>query len=186
MNASVEPDFVEINLRDHVLYLHLNREERKNALNHGMYSRLAEAIENADEDPQIRVVLIYGTLLFHLLRFQQLFEDMHVMLQKEVIQRMTATPGNKTYGRLTVALAARCEVESLFNIGPGAFTPATAAVDADQLPFDAQKIYFWKLTGTGRQEAPFSRADIHLQRPVRMGKCSLEIVRIQPVFRDNA
>ena len=37
---------------------------------------------------------------------------------------MTASPGNKNYGRLTVALAARCKVESLFIIKPGAFTPA--------------------------------------------------------------
>jgi len=63
-------------------------------------------------------------LLFHILTQHHLFTDMHVMLQKEVVQRMTATPGNKTYGRLTVALAARCKVESLFIIKPGAFTPA--------------------------------------------------------------
>jgi 16S rRNA (adenine1518-N6/adenine1519-N6)-dimethyltransferase len=63
-------------------------------------------------------------LLFHILAQHHLFSDVHVMLQKEVVQRMTATPGNKSYGRLTVALAARCKVESLFIIKPGAFTPA--------------------------------------------------------------
>jgi 16S rRNA (adenine1518-N6/adenine1519-N6)-dimethyltransferase len=63
-------------------------------------------------------------LLFHILDYYQLFRDIHVMLQKEVVQRMTAPPGSKTYGRLTVALAARCHVESLFIIGPGAFRPA--------------------------------------------------------------
>jgi 16S rRNA (adenine1518-N6/adenine1519-N6)-dimethyltransferase len=63
-------------------------------------------------------------LLFHILAQHHLFSDVHVMLQKEVVQRMTATPGNKSYGRLTVALAARCQVESLFIIKPGAFTPA--------------------------------------------------------------
>ncbi len=63
-------------------------------------------------------------LLFHFLEQIELFIDMHVMLQKEVVQRMTAEPGNKNYGRLTVALAAHCEVESLFVIKPGAFTPA--------------------------------------------------------------
>jgi 16S rRNA (adenine1518-N6/adenine1519-N6)-dimethyltransferase len=63
-------------------------------------------------------------LLFHILTQHHLFTDVHVMLQKEVVQRMTATPGNKNYGRLTVALAARCKVESLFIIKPGAFTPA--------------------------------------------------------------
>jgi 16S rRNA (adenine1518-N6/adenine1519-N6)-dimethyltransferase len=63
-------------------------------------------------------------LLFHVLEHYRLFIDAHVMLQKEVVQRMTATPGSKSYGRLTVALAARCHVESLFIIKPGAFNPA--------------------------------------------------------------
>ena len=63
-------------------------------------------------------------LLFHLLTQHHLFADLHVMLQKEVVDRMTARPGSKSYGRLTVALAVRCEVQSLFNIGSGAFKPA--------------------------------------------------------------
>jgi 16S rRNA (adenine1518-N6/adenine1519-N6)-dimethyltransferase len=63
-------------------------------------------------------------LLFHILDYAGLFQDIHVMLQKEVVQRMTAGPDNKSYGRLTVALAARCQVESLFFIRPGSFTPA--------------------------------------------------------------
>lgn len=63
-------------------------------------------------------------LLFHILASHALFSDVHVMLQKEVVHRMTAQPGNKNYGRLTVALAAYCKVESLFIIRPGAFTPA--------------------------------------------------------------
>jgi 16S rRNA (adenine1518-N6/adenine1519-N6)-dimethyltransferase len=63
-------------------------------------------------------------LLFHVLDYYRLFRDMHVMLQKEVVQRMTAEPGGKEYGRLTVALAARCQVEALFVIRPGSFQPA--------------------------------------------------------------
>ena len=66
---------------------------------------------------------ISSPLLFHILTYGQLFRDVHVMLQKEVVARMTATPGNKIYGRLTVALAARCQVESLFDIKPGSFRP---------------------------------------------------------------
>ena len=62
-------------------------------------------------------------LLFHFLETAQLFQDMHVMLQKEVIERMVAVPGSKQYGRLTVMLAARCEVEQLFNIKPNSFIP---------------------------------------------------------------
>jgi 16S rRNA (adenine1518-N6/adenine1519-N6)-dimethyltransferase len=49
---------------------------------------------------------------------------MHVMLQKEVVTRMTAGPGSKDYGRLTVMLAAWADIERCFDIGPGAFAPA--------------------------------------------------------------
>ena len=66
---------------------------------------------------------ISSPLLFYLLDSSHLFEDIHVMLQKEVVDRITAPPGNRTYGRLTVALAARCQAEKLFEIQPGAFSP---------------------------------------------------------------
>ena len=66
---------------------------------------------------------ISSPLLFHLLDSSHLFEDIHVMLQKEVVDRITAPPGNRTYGRLTVALAARCKAEKLFEIQPGSFSP---------------------------------------------------------------
>lgn len=82
----------------------------------------------ADADEPLRVVgnLPYNIstpLLFHLLRQAQYVKDMHFMLQKEVVDRMVAPPGSKTYGRLSVALQARCQVTSLFTIGPGAFKP---------------------------------------------------------------
>jgi 16S rRNA (adenine1518-N6/adenine1519-N6)-dimethyltransferase len=62
-------------------------------------------------------------LLFRLLAQRAAIADMHFMLQKEVVDRMTAQPDNKTYGRLTVMLAAVAEVERLFDVGPGAFQP---------------------------------------------------------------
>ncbi len=62
-------------------------------------------------------------LLFHFLDQADCIQDMHFMLQKEVVRRMAAKPGGKEYGRLTVMLASRCKVEPLFNIGPGAFRP---------------------------------------------------------------
>ena len=68
-------------------------------------------------------------LLFRFLDQSSLFRDAHVMLQKEVVERMAAAPGNKTYGRLSVSLAARCRVESLFIVRPGSFTP-TPRVDS--------------------------------------------------------
>ncbi|MET0069740.1 MAG: 16S rRNA (adenine(1518)-N(6)/adenine(1519)-N(6))-dimethyltransferase RsmA [Candidatus Thiodiazotropha sp.] len=62
-------------------------------------------------------------LLFHLLDQSARIRDMHFMLQKEVVERMGAEPGSKSYGRLTVMLQARAEVTPLFTIGPGAFRP---------------------------------------------------------------
>ncbi len=62
-------------------------------------------------------------LLFHLLASADRIQDMHFMLQKEVVDRMAARPGGKDYGRLTVMLAVACRVERLFKVGAGAFTP---------------------------------------------------------------
>ena len=62
-------------------------------------------------------------LLFHLLRFVDAIDDLHVMLQREVIDRMAAAPGTDDYGRLTVMLAPWLDVHKLFDVGPGAFKP---------------------------------------------------------------
>ncbi|MFP5507292.1 MAG: 16S rRNA (adenine(1518)-N(6)/adenine(1519)-N(6))-dimethyltransferase RsmA [Gammaproteobacteria bacterium] len=62
-------------------------------------------------------------LLFHLLDQADCIEDMHFMLQKEVVERMAAVPGSDAYGRLSVMLQYRCAVLPLFGIGPGAFRP---------------------------------------------------------------
>jgi len=62
-------------------------------------------------------------LLFHLLSFDTAIKDLHVMLQREVVERMTAPPGGKDYGRLTVMLALFAKSEACFDVGPGAFAP---------------------------------------------------------------
>jgi 16S rRNA (adenine1518-N6/adenine1519-N6)-dimethyltransferase len=62
-------------------------------------------------------------LLFRLLQFVPYIQDLHVMLQREVIDRMAAEPGSDDYGRLTVMLAPQLHIEKLFDVGPGAFRP---------------------------------------------------------------
>jgi 16S rRNA (adenine1518-N6/adenine1519-N6)-dimethyltransferase len=62
-------------------------------------------------------------MLFHLLSTPESIADLHVMLQKEVIERICAVPGTRDYGRLTVMLAAWVDTEHLFDVGPGAFQP---------------------------------------------------------------
>jgi len=62
-------------------------------------------------------------LLFHLLGFGAAIKDLHVMLQREVVERMTASPGGKDYGRLTVMLGLWAKSQVCFHVGPGAFSP---------------------------------------------------------------
>ena len=62
-------------------------------------------------------------LLFHLMDFTSHISDIHVMLQREVVDRIVAKPNNKTYGRLSVMLQYYCDVERLFLIPPGVFDP---------------------------------------------------------------
>jgi len=62
-------------------------------------------------------------LLFQLLKHAAAIEDLHIMLQKEVVARMAAQPDEEDYGRLTIMLAPWVTVEWLFDVGPGAFKP---------------------------------------------------------------
>ena len=62
-------------------------------------------------------------ILFHVMAHAEAVRDMHFMLQKEVVDRMAAPPGSKTYGRLSVMLQAVCRVTPLFDVPPDAFTP---------------------------------------------------------------
>ena len=62
-------------------------------------------------------------LLFHLARYADRVQDMHFMLQLEVVDRMVAAPSTADYGRLSVALQARFAMEKLFTVSKGAFRP---------------------------------------------------------------
>jgi len=62
-------------------------------------------------------------ILFHLLDAVDGVQDQHFMLQKEVVDRMAATPGGKDYGRLTVMLQWRYDIESVLDVPPEAFDP---------------------------------------------------------------
>lgn len=86
------------------------------------------ALRGSPGQPLLRVVgnLPYNIstpLLFRLIEARAHIADMHFMLQKEVVDRMAAGPGEEAYGRLSVMLAPWVSVEPLFDIGPGAFRP---------------------------------------------------------------
>jgi 16S rRNA (adenine1518-N6/adenine1519-N6)-dimethyltransferase len=86
-------------------------------------------------------------LIFHLLKQSASIIDMHFMLQKEVVERLAAPPGNRDYGRLSIMTQYFCQVEPLFEVPPGAFSPQPKVQSAvlrltphQTLPHAAQSI----------------------------------------------
>ncbi len=63
-------------------------------------------------------------LLFHFLAAAACVVDLHLLLQKEVVERMVAAPNRKIYGRLSVMVQTQCAADWLLTLKPGAFTPA--------------------------------------------------------------
>ncbi|MCW8827375.1 MAG: 16S rRNA (adenine(1518)-N(6)/adenine(1519)-N(6))-dimethyltransferase RsmA [Gammaproteobacteria bacterium] len=62
-------------------------------------------------------------ILFRLFEQRACIEDMHFMLQQEVVERIAAAPGNKSYGRLSIMAQYYCKAENLFHVSPEAFNP---------------------------------------------------------------
>lgn len=79
-------------------------------------------------------------ILFHLLGVCAQVQDQHFMLQKEVVDRMAAAPGSKDYGRLSVMLQWRYDIENVLDVPPEAFEPPprvdSAVVRMQPLPAD--------------------------------------------------
>jgi 16S rRNA (adenine1518-N6/adenine1519-N6)-dimethyltransferase len=88
----------------------------------------AELLPTSGAVQKLRVVgnLPYNIstpILFHLLDAVDLVQDQHFMLQKEVVDRMAASPGSKDYGRLSVMLQWRYDIESVLDVPPESFDP---------------------------------------------------------------
>ena len=102
------------------------------------------------QDQPLRVVgnLPYNIstpLLFHLVQQGANIQDMHFMLQKEVVERITAEPNSKEYGRLSIMLQYYCKATYLFEVPAGAFNPPPKVTSAvfrlepySQKPIQAQ------------------------------------------------
>ena len=96
-------------------------------------AKTAQAAMNneASTTPQAQKLRVVGNLpynisspiLFHLLPYAHLVQDQHFMLQKEVIERMVAQPATAAYGRLSVMLQWRYEMENFLFVPPAAFDP---------------------------------------------------------------
>lgn len=83
------------------------------------YCELGEALRVVGNLPYN----ISTPLIFHLLGQARCIRDMHFMLQKEVVDRLAASPNSSDYGRLSVMVQYHCRVENLFGVPPGAFNP---------------------------------------------------------------
>jgi 16S rRNA (adenine1518-N6/adenine1519-N6)-dimethyltransferase len=87
--------------------------------------------DNTNDSPNNNPLRVVGNLpynistpiLFHLLPFAHLIADQHFMLQKEVIDRMVASPSTAEYGRLSVMLQWRYAMENFLHVPPQAFDP---------------------------------------------------------------
>lgn len=66
---------------------------------------------------------ISSPVLFLLMKYADHIHSQIVMLQKEVVERMASEPGSRQYGRLSVMLQQRYNIEYLFTVPPGAFFP---------------------------------------------------------------
>ena len=109
--------------RDLVSMLELEEQEKLT-----IYQSDALTFDFSQISNKIRVIgnlpyNISSPLLFHLLDYRDKIIDMTFMLQKEVVDRIVAPPGNKSYGRLSVMMQAFYDVELMFIVPKESFEP---------------------------------------------------------------
>lgn len=88
-------------------------------------------------------------LMFHLFKYCEQIQDMHFMLQKEVVKRLCAAPNSKAYGRLTIMAQYFCQVMPVLEVPPTAFKPAPKVDSAvvrliphNELPYPVKDLYW--------------------------------------------
>lgn len=92
-------------------------------------------LESLAADAPLRVIgnLPYNVstpILFHLLGQLRLIESMYLMLQREVVERVAASPGGRRYGRLSVMVQRLCEARAELDVPPRAFAPPPKVTSA--------------------------------------------------------
>lgn len=134
LNEKVRLDVVELD-RDLVVLLKQKFNQYPNLQIHSADALRFDFSSLADKDKKLRIIgnLPYNIstpLMFHLLDNAYCIEDMHFMLQKEVVDRICAAPGSKKYGRLSVMMQYYCATELLFEVPPESFDPAPQVMSA--------------------------------------------------------
>ncbi len=150
-------DVVELD-RDLVKFLEEKFSQHKNFTIHSADALNFDFSALIEQGEKCRIIgnLPYNIstpLLFHLLDNAHCIEDMHFMLQKEVVNRICAEPGSKKYGRLSVMMQYYCETEQVFDVPPESFNPVPKVMSA-----------IVKLTP--HQKAPVDISDIKLLNKV--------------------
>jgi 16S rRNA (adenine1518-N6/adenine1519-N6)-dimethyltransferase len=129
---------------------------------------------------------ISSPLLFHCMQWAHQVLDQHFMLQKEVVDRMVAAPGDSDYGRLSVMLQARYHMESLFDVPPAAFDPPPKVMSAvvRMIPLRATDVLVqdWDAFGATVAQA-FSQRRKMLRNTMPAHRDALETVGIAPTLR---
>ncbi len=134
LNQGVRLEVVELD-RDLVALLKQKFSQYSNLKIHSADALRFDFSSLADGGAKLRIIgnLPYNIstpLMFHLLDNAYCIEDMHFMLQKEVVDRICAAPGSKKYGRLSVMLQYYCLPELLFEVPPESFDPAPQVMSA--------------------------------------------------------
>ncbi len=127
-------------------------------------------------------------ILFHCLAQRQHIHDMHYMLQKEVVDRITAAPGSKTYGRLSLMAQLWCETTALFDISPDAFDPPPK-VDSAVVRLVPRPAPAWQIDDLATFEETVRLAFAQRRKMLRktfahwMNAAALEALDIDPTAR---
>ena len=134
LRTGVRLDVIELD-RDLVSLLHTVFHDHPQLTIHSADALHFDFTALATDAEKLRVIgnLPYNIstpLLFHLLSNAHCIQDMHFMLQKEVVNRMCAAPGSKQYGRLSVMVQYYCATEWLFDVPPESFDPIPKVMSA--------------------------------------------------------
>lgn len=164
---------------------------------------VAEKKNFADSGRELKRVVILGNLPYYIttpiimgiLEKEVEMDTMVIMMQKEVADRIVATPGGKTYGALSIACQFFCETNYVTTVPRTVFQPQPK-VDSAVLRLDRRKDLPWDI-GAGGRELFFKvvRAGFNMRRKTLLNALSamgidkaelkniLESVEVEPSRR---
>jgi 16S rRNA (adenine1518-N6/adenine1519-N6)-dimethyltransferase len=138
---------------------------------------------------------ITSDILLHLFSFRQCFDTIVIMVQKEVADRLSASPGTRDYGLLSATAQLYARVEKLFTLPPGAFSPPpkvhssvvrltmSPRLDALQVP-EEPFIQFLKLSFGQKRKTLWN--NLKNEYPQKSLRVALEEAGVKPAARAEA